>query len=280
MNKRFSISALTVLICLFLAHAENPKQFTIVDNDTYVHTGWYKFWKFPWQPDNWKSPVDYYSGYTYHRVEVLSFDKPDVSKVMLQHCYFQDKHATENHACGHKPTWTKPEVIRHQNSSLWQAGKIDWSRKLLDFMYIDNACGTSAKGCKAGAHVNVTIIVVAANERLVAPANWDCPGDWNCASESGVEAKTVFADKSRAQSTLQLKVNRNAIGIENIPSGAKLSLAITDTRGRHIAEMPVQAHSNAWQGTIPAASLAGSGTYIIAVKSGLATLAGDIVAVP
>jgi hypothetical protein len=115
----------------------HPPQFTIVDAQHYSHNSWYKFWKFPWQPQDWTSPVNYYRGYTYLRYDIRNLREP----VMLQFCYFQDRHVSEKHACGPQWTFDEPGIYyrRVLNRGLWQRHVIDWTRELLDFMLIDNA---------------------------------------------------------------------------------------------------------------------------------------------
>jgi hypothetical protein len=151
----------------------HPLQFTTVDAHHYSHNTWYKFWKFPWQPENWTQPVDYSRGETYLRYDIRNLRQP----VMLQLCYFQDRHVSEKHACGPQWTFDAPGVYyrRVAHRSLWQRNVIDWTRPLLDFMLIDNASRGQAR-----ASVEVTAIVVARDQRLVPPDHWHCPTDWNC----------------------------------------------------------------------------------------------------
>jgi hypothetical protein len=155
------------------AAISHPPQFPLVDAHHYSHNSWYKFWSFPWQPQDWTQPVDYYRGHTYFRYEIRNLREP----AMLQFCYFQDRHVSEKHACGPQWVFEQPGVYyrRFRNSTLWQRQVIDWTRPLLDFMLIDNR----SEG-RARTSVEVSIIVVADGERLEVPDHWQCPTDWNC----------------------------------------------------------------------------------------------------
>lgn len=147
-------------------------QMTILDR-SYTHGGWYKHMKFDKQPDDWTSPHDYYHGETCVRFEVIRFNGP--AQIGLHYCYFQDRHTSDKHACTSMVKVTAPGVYyrRWRNSEMWQENVIDWRRKLLNFMQIDNW----VKG-KGKAEVRVTVIIVAGAHRLRAPADWDCPKDW------------------------------------------------------------------------------------------------------
>lgn len=153
-----------------------PTQITLVDAERYLHRSWHVFWEFPWQPEDWTTPVDYSRGVTYFRFDITELLEP----AMLQFCYFQDRHVSEKHACGPQWTFTQPGVYyrRVENRALWQGHVIDWSRELLDFMLIDNL----SEG-RARTNVEVSIVLVGAGEALEAPESWQCPSEWFCAGD-------------------------------------------------------------------------------------------------
>lgn len=153
-----------------------PIQVTLVDAERYLHRSWHVFWEFPWQPEDWTTPVDYSRGATYFRFDITELLEP----AMLQFCYFQDRHVSEKHACGPQWTFTQPGVYyrRVENRALWQRHVIDWSRELLDFMLIDNL----SEG-RARTNVEVSIVLVGAGEALEPPEGWQCPSEWFCAGD-------------------------------------------------------------------------------------------------
>jgi hypothetical protein len=168
-------AVLVVLAVAGSSRAREIGQVTLID-EKYQHGGWYNHMSFIEQPDDWTSPYDYHHGYTCVRAEVFEF-KGEVQKLGLHYCYFQDRRSADKHACTSMQVVTEPGVYyrRWRNDKMWQTKVIDWSRRLLNFMQIDNA----VKG-KGKAEVRITVIIVADGFRLRPPLNWDPPKDWNC----------------------------------------------------------------------------------------------------
>lgn len=163
----------------------HPGQMKIVDVEGWKVNSWYRRWLFPKdQPEDWTYPVDYEHGTTYLRLEVVRFGKKredGSTQVMLQPCYFQDRHVASKHCCksGINFVFTEPGVYyrKFENAELSNEGGIDWSRKLLSFMLIDNS---SSRGSKLSAEIRATVIVVGKGHRFRPPEGWHCPSDWAC----------------------------------------------------------------------------------------------------
>ena len=174
-------------VLLLAAISAQAAQYKFLDKD-YHHKIWYYRWLMPDQPDNWISPDNYGQGVAYFRLQVTSFDKTsgDCPKIILQPCFFQDKHTSDKHSCWSRQnntfTFMKAETkyIKKDMISQWQYGVIDYSRKLLSIMLIDNGCGKKTP-CLCGAKVKAEGIVVAKGDKFIAPSHWQCPADWECA---------------------------------------------------------------------------------------------------
>jgi hypothetical protein len=224
---RIFLAAACLLVLGSVCHAVSG-QVTIVDL-TYVHSGWYKHIDFITQPSDWTKPYDYYHGYTYTRAEIFSFENPG-KNFSLHYCYFQDKRVKEKHACTGKKVINQTGVYyrRWQNSKMWQQNVIDWTRPLLNFMQIDNACD---RGCGSKPKLRLEVIIVADGQNLQAPGHWSCPADWNCGGGGGPPPPTNKAPTANNQSLTVVEDGSKQITLsysdDGLPSGAKYTFTVT-----------------------------------------------------
>ncbi len=211
-------------MCLLLAllvpcTAVHARQFVFVD-DTITWTK--NSYDEPPQlgPTNWTSPVDYVNGRVLARYHVLS--KPSTKTVAVQLCMWQDNYALES--CSQCYTYTSPGVYYYNwgvPSAWWKKAPLDYTRQFqrIYLMHKDGECAapllmTSACGaaCYTGTDIDqhvpirfhVKVIVVAAGDTFVAPADWDCP--WaQCAAVENTprhSARTTVAPATSASSRL------------------------------------------------------------------------------
>lgn len=164
---------LPAVAALFVLQTLQAAQIKIADMNI-TWTKWYFRQEPPYtNPDNWMSPYNYGEGTAYFRIETTGMG--DGRAFYAQPCLFQDSHTPDKHSCFTRNTgmFTVRSAgvmyVTMLMQSQWQYNVIDYTRKLLSFMVIDNLCN---EGCRTGAKMRFECIVVSKGGTFEPPAHW------------------------------------------------------------------------------------------------------------
>jgi hypothetical protein len=268
--------------------AADAEQFTCIDQD-YIHNTWYYHESFPWQPNDWTSPVDYAAGTAYFRVEVRSLDvpidgwyttntnqssPPDFTALYFspQLCLFQDAHIPSKHACFYSGTIKFNEPGFYYGSQalpdMYQYYVIDWTRLLMNPMIIgktQDPSGFSYYG--QNVDMRFTVIIVAEGDTFDPPSWWDAVSD---AADFGnpVPNRTAlvqnYPNPFNPATTIQYELA--------VPSD--VTLRVFDLAGHAVRtlvdgeSMSKGSHEVIWRGRDDTGRLMPGGAYLVQMDAG------------
>ena len=185
-------------ICLFYSLTIYAGQHTFIDGD-YTWTSSTKNSRYDVSkvPENWKSPINYYEGKIYERLEIIS--KPSDLPITAQFCFWQ---SGREGCSGQSPKLPKSGTLYYINErspsqfSKIRGGGVNWTNMhdglVAQHMFkspdkggnlvATSACGSHCWGSDVGDHVpvpyNITMIVTEKGSEFIRPAGWeDCPAE-------------------------------------------------------------------------------------------------------
>jgi hypothetical protein len=277
-----------------------PAEMKFYMNGAYTWDGFYDPNIINAAPTNWKSPVNYYNGSIYLRYEVL--EKPSDKQVALQLCVWQDSFGKES--CGRVMLYTKKDIyyVKMGGPSTWwnkSGGAIDWTRKMqkTSFMHknegyagsllADNACGAACyKGTDLYDHIpikyHISAYLVSAGGSFTQPPIWpDCPTEWGCVKQTGIDKNDDQLTVDSRQAPLTATLSPNPVTDMAIITikGPKLGnyvFTLVDNNGNLVKEVSSVQKVFYWDGKDREGQQVKPGFYIYTVTDGAASVTGKI----
>ncbi len=266
----------------------DAEQLTCIDQD-YIHNKWYYHETFPWQPNDWTSPVNYAAGTAYFRVEVRSLaspidgwytsntnqtSPPDFTAQYFspQLCLFQDQHIASKHACFYSGTikFNGPGLYYGSQAlpDMYQYGVIDWTRLLMNPMIIgktQNSTGLSYYG--QNVDLRFTVIIVAEGDAFDPPSWWEGVSDV-ADPDNPVPNRTAlvqnYPNPFNPATTIRYELSEPAA----------VTLRIFDLAGHAVRtlvdgqSMTMGAHEVVWRGRDDTGRIAPGGVYFVQMDAG------------
>ncbi|MEN8006597.1 MAG: FlgD immunoglobulin-like domain containing protein [Candidatus Krumholzibacteriota bacterium] len=289
-NPLLPISLLFVVLAaaLWPAAPANAEQFTCIDQD-YIHNKWYYHESFPWQPNDWVSPVAYATGTAYFRVEVRGLDGPIdgwytsnsnqnsppdfVAEYFApQLCLFQDAHIPSKHACFYSGTiqFNQPGIYYGSQPlpDMYQYGVIDWTRLLMNPMIIGkvkNASGLSYYG--QNVDMRYSVIIVAEGDTFDPPAWWNVVSaatDLENPVPTGTALVRNYPNPFNPSTTIQYE----------LAEPATVSVRVFDLAGHAVRtlvdgrSLPAGSHEVLWRGRDDSGRMLPGGVYSVRLDAG------------
>jgi len=264
------------------------EQLTCIDHD-YIHNSWYYHESFPWQPNDWTSPVNYAAGTAYFRVEVRSLDHPidgwysdnsnqgsppdfTAQYFSPQLCLFQDQHIASKHACFYNGTIQLNEQGIYYGSQelpdMYQYGVIDWTRELMNPMIIGKTrepIGMSYYG--QNVDMRFTVIIVAQGD------SFDPPSWWNGVSDVA-DFDNLVPNRTALVQNYPNPFNPATTIRYELSEPATVTLRVFDVAGHAVRtlvdgqSMTMGAHEVVWRGRDDTGRIAPGGVYFVQMDAG------------